>query len=52
MNQELVDGDMVYQGSFYQNYVNFALRYVIPVVLLIVFIDTVAQKLTGSSLLY
>lgn len=52
LNQELVDGDMVYQGSFYQRYVNFALRFIIPVVLLLVFINTVAIKLTGSSLLY
>ncbi len=52
LNQELVDGDMVYQGSFYQRYVNFALRFIIPVVLLVVFINTVAIKLTGESFLY
>jgi len=52
MNQELVDGDMVYQGSFYQKYVNFALRFIIPFILLFVFINTVAIKLTGASLLY
>lgn len=52
LNKELVDGDMVYQGSFYQKYVNFALRFVIPVVLFVVFINTVAIKLTGESWLF
>ena len=43
LKSELVKGDESYDGSMLEKYINFSLGTVIPVVLLLVFISTVAQ---------
>ena len=43
LKSELVKGDESYDGSNLEKYINFSLGTVIPVVLLLVFISTVAQ---------
>ncbi len=50
LNQELVEGDQKFDGSFTQKYLNGALGTVIPFVLLLVFINTVCIKFAGFSL--
>ncbi len=50
LNAEMSIGDENFQGSFTQKYVNGSLSYVIPAVLLIVFINTVCIKFFGFSL--
>ncbi|GHA01835.1 transporter [Arenicella chitinivorans] len=51
LNAEMSVGDAAYQGSLTQKYVNFALGTFIPVVLLFVFVSTVALKFFGISLI-
>ncbi len=48
-DQELTEGDSGFAGSFSQKYVNFALGTFIPVILLLIFINTVALKFFGTS---
>ena len=50
MNAELEVGDEDYQGSFYQRYVNTSLGTFIPIILLLVFINTVCIKFFSFSL--
>ncbi len=49
-NQELEQGDDCYRGSWVERYVDLALGSIIPLVLLVVFINTVALKFFGESL--
>lgn len=51
LNAELSTGDASYQGSMTQKYVNVALGTFVPVVLLFVFVSTVALKFFGVSLI-
>lgn len=51
LNAEMKTGDDKFEGSFTQKYVNGALGTVIPVVLLLVFINTVCIKFLGFSLI-
>ena len=44
MNEELKQGDLHYEGSFAQKYVNFSISTFIPLLLLLVFINTVLIK--------
>ncbi|KUJ83418.1 sodium-dependent transporter [Microbulbifer flavimaris] len=48
-DKELQDGDPSFAGSFSQRYINFALGTFIPVILLLIFINTVALKFFGIS---
>lgn len=48
-NEELEQGDESYKGSFVEKYINFALSTFIPVVLLLIFVNTVATKYFGLS---
>ncbi|NND82811.1 MAG: sodium-dependent transporter [Gammaproteobacteria bacterium] len=49
-NQELTEGDAAFVGSWTQKYVNFSVKTFIPVVLFLVFINTVCIKFFGFSL--
>ncbi len=49
MNKELEQGAEGYVNSWYERYVNFALRTFIPVILALVFINTVALKFFGMA---
>lgn len=51
LSAELSRGDANYAGSFGEKYVNFSLRTFIPVVLLFVFLNSVAQKYFAFDLL-
>lgn len=48
-NAEMEQGDENYQGSWVERYVNFSLTTFIPVILLLIFINTVATKYFGYS---
>lgn len=50
-NQELECGDEHYQDSFTRRYVDFSLGTFIPAILLLVLVNTVAQKYFGAALL-
>lgn len=50
-NAELEHGDCSYKGSLFERYVDLSLGSIIPLVLLIIFINTVALKYFGFSLL-
>jgi NSS family neurotransmitter:Na+ symporter len=50
-NAALEEGSPGYKDSFLQKYVNVSVGTFIPVILLIIFINTVMTKLTGSGLL-
>ena len=50
-HQELEQGDESYRGSFAEKYVDFALSTFIPLILALVFINTVALKYFGFSLI-
>lgn len=50
-NAELEQDEPGYRGTLLERYVNFSLGTVIPLVLLIIFINTVALKFFGDSLL-
>ncbi|WP_444891983.1 sodium-dependent transporter [Microbulbifer sp. TRSA001] len=48
-DKELQEGDSNFAGSFSQKYVNFSLGTFIPLILLLIFINTVALKFFGHS---
>ncbi|MCO1333164.1 sodium-dependent transporter [Microbulbifer sp. OS29] len=48
-DKELQEGDSDFAGSFSQKYVNFSLGTFIPLILLLIFINTVALKFFGYS---
>ncbi|MFI2811328.1 MULTISPECIES: sodium-dependent transporter [Microbulbifer] len=48
-DRELQEGDPSFAGSLSQKYVNFSLGTFIPLILLLVFINTVAEKYFGHS---
>ncbi len=48
---ELETGDPDYKGSFFEKYVNFSVGTFIPVILFLVFVNTVAIKFFGTSLI-
>lgn len=50
LSEELALGDENYQGSFLQKYINFSLGTVIPVILFLVFLNTVAVKYFAYNL--
>ncbi|WP_416307333.1 sodium-dependent transporter [Neptunicella sp. SCSIO 80796] len=50
-NEELESGDPDYKGSLFEKYVNFSVGTFIPVILFLVFINTVALKYFGASLI-
>lgn len=50
-NEELDKGAPAFQKSFFERYVNFSVSTFIPVILLAIFINTVAVKYFGTSLL-
>ena len=50
-DQEMAQGDESYKGSLLRKYVDFSLATFIPVILLLVFLNTVAQKYFGSVLI-
>jgi len=50
-DQEMDQGDGDYKGSLLQRYVDFSLATFIPVILFLVFINTVAQKYFGTAFL-
>lgn len=49
-NNEIAEGDPSYKSSWFEKYVSFSLATIIPLVLLIVFVNTVALKFFGISL--
>lgn len=51
LNAELDKGSPNYQGSFFEKYVDFSVGTFIPVILFLVFINTVALKYFGSALI-
>ena len=51
LDKELTTGDVRYDGSFTQRYVNFALSTFVPAILLFVFVSTVLLKFFGISVL-
>ena len=50
LNKELSIGNADFEGSLSQKYINFSLGTFIPVVLLAIFLNTVAQKYFAESL--
>ncbi|NRA84840.1 MAG: sodium-dependent transporter [Gammaproteobacteria bacterium] len=50
LNQELSIGNEKFEGSLMQKYINFSLGTFIPVVLLAIFLNTVAQKFFQTTL--
>lgn len=50
LNKELSIGDDDFEGSLMQKYVNFSLGTFIPVILLVIFLNTVADKFFAYSL--
>ena len=50
INKELSIGDDNFEGSFMQKYINFSLGTFIPVILLLIFLNTVADKFFAYSL--
>jgi len=50
LSEELSIGNAGYKGSWVEKYVNFSLGTFIPVVVLFIFINTVANKFFGASL--
>lgn len=51
LNAELEVGAPNYKGSWFERYVNFSVSTFIPVILLVIFINTVALKYFGISLI-
>ena len=51
LGEELAQGNQHYSGSWIEKYVNFSLRTFIPLILLLIFCNTVAQKFFAYSLL-
>ncbi len=50
-NAELDHAEPSYKGSFYEKYVDFSVGTFIPVILLLIFINTVALKFFGTGLI-
>ena len=50
LSEELARGDENYRGSFLEKYINFSLGTVIPVILFLVFLNTVALKYFAYNL--
>ncbi|MCR8921321.1 sodium-dependent transporter [Dasania sp. GY-MA-18] len=50
-NAEVEKGDNNFKGSLTERYINFSLATFIPLILLIIFANTVAQKFFGAALL-
>lgn len=50
-NKELEVGDSEYKGSLFEKYVDLSLSTIIPLILLLVFINTVALKYFGEALI-
>ncbi|KZN68752.1 sodium-dependent transporter [Pseudoalteromonas luteoviolacea] len=50
LSEELAHGNESYKGSFMEKYVNFSLSTFIPVILLLIFVNTVATKYFAVSL--
>ncbi len=50
-NDEVEQGNPNYKGTFLERYVNFSVGTFIPVILFLIFINTVAQKYFGVSLI-
>lgn len=50
-DSEVEKGDERYKNSFTERYIDFSLGTFIPLILLVIFINTVAQKFFGSALL-
>ncbi|MCY7295334.1 sodium-dependent transporter [Alteromonas sp. a30] len=50
-NAELDHGEPSYEGSFFEKYVDFSVGTFIPVILLLIFINTVALKFFGQGLI-
>jgi NSS family neurotransmitter:Na+ symporter len=50
LSEELAQGDEDYRGSFLEKYINFSLGTVIPVILFLVFLNTVAVKFFAYNL--
>lgn len=50
LNKELAVGDSGFEGSMMQKYINFSLSTFIPVILLAIFLNTVAQKYFSTTL--
>lgn len=51
LTEELSDGNAAYAKSWLHSYVNFSITTFIPVILAVIFINTVATKYFGTSLL-
>jgi len=51
LNAEIESGNENYKGTFLERYVNFSVGTFIPVILFLIFINTVAIKYFGSSLI-
>lgn len=51
LNAELDHGEPSYKGSFFEKYVDFSVGTFIPVILLLIFINTVALKFFGKGLI-
>jgi len=51
LDSELEQGDEGYKGSITEKYINFALGTFIPVLLVLIFINTVLSKFFGTSLI-
>ena len=51
LNEELAIGDENFKGSMLEKYINFSLKTIIPVILLVVFANTVALKFFNMNLL-
>ena len=51
LNTELQKGDSRFKGSLLQRYVNFSLGTFIPVILFLIFINTLSIKFFGTSLI-
>ncbi|MEJ2445006.1 MAG: sodium-dependent transporter [Exilibacterium sp.] len=49
-NSELENGDKAYRGTLLERYVDISLSTFIPVILLLIFLNTVASKFFGASL--
>lgn len=52
LDEELAQGNPTYKGSFIQKYLNFAVSYLAPIVLGILFVLTVLSKFAGFELFH
>ncbi|NRA61702.1 MAG: sodium-dependent transporter [Psychrobium sp.] len=51
LNQEICEGNDGFEGSFMQKYINFSLSTFIPAILLIILLNTIADKYFATSLM-